>query len=161
MYKYPISIKWSDEDGGYIAIIPGIQGLSAFGESSSEALSELKIAADAYFLSLKKAGGPIPAFDKATPFSGQLRLRMPKSLHSELAHAAKNEGVSLNTYIITLLSKKAVEEELSCTILRLENMFKSISSDIVSSAQNMRESMQPEDSPANVTYKYHESERIH
>jgi antitoxin HicB len=112
MDKYPISIKWSDEDGGYIATIPGIRGLSAFGESSSEALSELKIAADAYFQSLKNAGRRLPAFEKMAPFSGQLRLRMPKSLHAELSQAAENEGVSLNTYLISLLAREHTKRDL-------------------------------------------------
>jgi predicted RNase H-like HicB family nuclease len=112
MDKYPISIKWSDEDGGYIATIPGIRGLSAFGESSSAALSEMKIAADAYFQSLKNAGKRMPVLDKITPFSGQLRLRMPKSLHAELSQAAANEGISLNTYLLVLLSKKQSERDL-------------------------------------------------
>jgi predicted RNase H-like HicB family nuclease len=161
MEKYPVSIKWSDEDEGYIATIPGIQGLSAFGEEPDVALSELKIAAKAYFESLKQAGKPMPVLEKVIPFSGQLRLRMPKSLHGELSQAAKSEGVSLNTHIITLLSKRLVEEELSHTIHRLENIVMAIGSDIVSSAQNMPQSLQPQDSPENVTSKYHESERIH
>jgi antitoxin HicB len=161
MKNYPISIKWSDEDGGYIGTIPGIRGLSAFGETPDEALTELNVAAKAFFQSLKKAGKPMPILDKLTPFSGQLRLRMPKSLHSELSQAAKSEGVSLNTHIITLLSKRLVEEELSRTILRLENIFMSMGSNIVSSAQNMRQSLRPQESPANVTSKYHESERVH
>ncbi|MGB7294433.1 MAG: toxin-antitoxin system HicB family antitoxin [Candidatus Aminicenantales bacterium] len=104
MDKYPVSIKWSDEDLGFIATVPGASGLSAFGESMDEALSELKTAAAAYFRSLKKAGRPMPIFDKITPFSGQLRLRMPKSMHRELSQAAKNEGVSLNTYLVSLLA---------------------------------------------------------
>jgi hypothetical protein len=36
--------------------------------------------------------------------SGRLLLRMPRSLHSELARAAEREGVSLNTYITGALS---------------------------------------------------------
>jgi predicted HicB family RNase H-like nuclease len=161
MDKYPIAIKWSDEDAGYIATIPGVRGLSAFGESSSVALSELKIAADAYFQSLKNARKRMPPLDKITPYSGQLRLRMPKSLHGELSQAAESEGVSLNTYIITLLSKRQVEEEFSATILRLENMFQSIGSNIVSSALNMRHFLQPQEKLANTTQEYHLSERIH
>lgn len=161
MDKYPISIKWSDEDGGYVATIPGVQGLSALGESTDEALSELKIAADAYFKSLKKAGRPMPVFETIIPFSGQLRLRMPKSLHAELSQAAESESVSLNTYIITLLSKRQVEEEFSATILRLENMFQSIGSNIVSSALNMRHFLQPQEKLANTTQEYHLGERIH
>ena len=112
MDKYPVLIKWSDEDGGYIAIIPGIHGLSAFGESPQEALAQLKVAAHAYFKSLKKAGKPMPIFAKMTPFSGQLRLRLPKSLHGELSQAAENEGISLNTYLITLLAKEHTKREL-------------------------------------------------
>jgi antitoxin HicB len=112
MDKYPISIRWSDEDGGYVAAIPGIRGLSAFGESSSAALSELKIAADAYFQSLKNAGKRMPVLEKINPFSGQLRLRMPKSLHAELSQEAAREGISLNTYLVALLSKKQSERDL-------------------------------------------------
>jgi len=112
MEKYPISIKWSDEDVGFIATIPGIQGLSAFGESPDGALSELKVAAEAHFQSLKKAGKPMPVPGKVIPFSGQLRLRMPKSLHAELSQAAEDEGVSLNTYLISLLAREHTKRDL-------------------------------------------------
>jgi predicted RNase H-like HicB family nuclease len=122
MNKYPVSIKWSDEDGGYIAIIPGIRGLSAFGESPDEALHELKTAAYAYFQSLKKAGRRLPAFEKMTPFSGQLRLRMPKGLHAELSQTAENEGVSLNTYLISLLVREHTKKEMSRKVKRFERM---------------------------------------
>src|SRR4030042_3052334 len=120
MDKYPISIKWSDEDGVYIAAIPGIRGLSAFGEAADGALSELKIAASAYFQSLKKAGRPMPVFDKVVPYSGQLRLRLPKRLHAELSQAAENEGVSLNTYLISLLVKEHKKRDMSQKVRRFE-----------------------------------------
>jgi hypothetical protein len=35
--------------------------------------------------------------------SGRLLLRMPPSLHSELAQAAEREGLSLNAYITRIL----------------------------------------------------------
>jgi predicted RNase H-like HicB family nuclease len=114
MERYPVSIKWSDEDMGFIATIPGIQGLSAFGESPDRALNELELAAQAFFQSLKKAGKPIPVLEKMIPFSGQLRLRMPKSLHAELSHAAENEGVSLNTYLVSLLAREHTKRDLLC-----------------------------------------------
>lgn len=112
MEKYPVSIKWSDEDKGYIATIPGIQGLSAFGEEPDVALCELNIAAKAYYESLKKAGKPLPVLAQVVPFSGQLRLRLPKSLHAELSQAAENEGVSLNTYLISLLAREHTKRGL-------------------------------------------------
>jgi hypothetical protein len=36
--------------------------------------------------------------------SGRLLLRMPRTLHSELARAAEREGVSLNAYITSTLA---------------------------------------------------------
>jgi hypothetical protein len=38
-------------------------------------------------------------------YSGQLRLRMPPSLHRELTENAEREGVSLNTLLIYLISR--------------------------------------------------------
>jgi len=91
---------------------PGIKALSAFGLTREKALSELKVAAEAYFEALEDAGEPLPEPEKISFFSGQLRLRMPKSLHSALATEAKGEGISLNTHIVTLLSERHIEKKL-------------------------------------------------
>ena len=112
MLKYPVSVKWSDEDEGFIAIVPGVQGLSAFGENQEEALRELNVAAEAFFESLKSSGQPLPVFEKLEPYSGQIRLRMPKSLHAGLSHSAERDGVSLNTYMVYLLEKRHSEKEI-------------------------------------------------
>lgn len=138
MNKYAISIKWSDEDQGFIATIPGIQALSAFGATQEEALSELNVAAEAYFESLKRAGRQLPAEEKIIPYSGQIRLRMPKSLHAALSIGAENEGVSLNTYIITLLSEGRIEKELMKKVSAIEKMIEVTNfTMIVSDARNI------------------------
>jgi len=142
MNKYAISIKWSDEDNGFIATIPGIHALSAFGTTQEGALSELNIAAEAYFESLKKAGKRLPSEEKIIPFSGQIRLRMPRSLHAALSSGAENEGVSLNTYIVTLLSGRRVERELFNRITDIEKMLEAINSHTISNAYNMDRSAQ-------------------
>jgi hypothetical protein len=38
--RYSFNIEWSDEDEEYIATCPAFPGLSAFGETEEEALSE-------------------------------------------------------------------------------------------------------------------------
>ena len=48
------------------------------------------------------AAAPEHADDEA--HSGRLLLRMPQSLHGELARAAESEHVSLNAYIVAALS---------------------------------------------------------
>jgi predicted HicB family RNase H-like nuclease len=80
----------------------------------------LKIATAGYFESLKKAGKRRPVLDKIRPFSGQLRLRMPRSLHAELSQAAENDGVSLNTYLISLLVMEHTKRDVSQKSRRLE-----------------------------------------
>ena len=38
-------------------------------------------------------------------YSGQFKIRMPRSLHRDLAEHSKKEGISMNQYCIYLLSK--------------------------------------------------------
>lgn len=111
MFKFSLQIKWSDEDNCYIATAPELPGLSAFGKTQEEAVSELKIAAEAYLEALKESGQAIPVPDKLSPYSGQIRLRMPKSLHAKLAAAAAGDDISLNTHIVSLLSERQGERE--------------------------------------------------
>ena len=43
-------------------------------------------------------------FKKELDCSGKISLRLPKSLHKDLIISAKNEGVSLNQYLLYRLS---------------------------------------------------------
>lgn len=142
MNKHAISIKWSDEDNGFIAKIPGIQALSAFGDTREEALSELNIASEAYFESLKKARKPLPAEEKIIPYSGQIRLRMPKSLHLDLSNKAKDEGVSLNTYIVTLLSERHIGRNLLKEVAALKRNLEIMNSRIMTNTYKANYSLQ-------------------
>jgi len=105
--KYPKQVFWSDEDEGFIAIAPDLPGCSAFGDSEADALAELDHAIEAWIDSAKAAGNNIPAPSSPAPraHSGRLLVRMPRSLHQELADGAQREGVSLNQFIIFVLSR--------------------------------------------------------
>lgn len=58
--KYAIEIFYSDEDRGYIAVVPELPGCSAFGETEEEALKEAKVAAVLWLDTAKKEGKQIP-----------------------------------------------------------------------------------------------------
>jgi rubrerythrin len=45
---------------------------------------------------------------------------MPKSLHAELSQAAENEGVSLNTYLISLLASEHTKRYMFQKVRSLE-----------------------------------------
>ena len=50
-------------------------------------------------------GRCIPEPSSMNEYSGQFKLRLPKSLHRQLAEHSKREGISMNQYCLYLLSK--------------------------------------------------------
>ena len=60
MYKYAIEIIYSEEDEGYIAIVPELPGCSAFGTTEEEALEEVKVATELWLETAKKERREIP-----------------------------------------------------------------------------------------------------
>jgi predicted RNase H-like HicB family nuclease len=106
--RYPTQIFFSEDDGGYIAIAPGLPGCSAFGETAEEALRELQDAIKAWIGAAKKAGNPIPPPSprqvEELP-SGKVLARLPKTLHAQLIERAARDNRSLNTCLVMLLTK--------------------------------------------------------
>ncbi len=103
--KYPFEVFYSEEDGGYIVIVPDIPGCSAFGETEEEALREARMAVQSCIEALKAEGRPVPAPSGIPEASGKITIRMPKSLHARLALESKAEGVSLNQYMVYKLAQ--------------------------------------------------------
>jgi predicted RNase H-like HicB family nuclease len=60
MYGCTIEIFYSEEDEGYIAVVPELLGCSAFGEAEEEALREIKTAIELWIETAKKEGREIP-----------------------------------------------------------------------------------------------------
>jgi antitoxin HicB len=105
--NYPISIRplTGDEGRGYLAEFPDLPGCIADGETVEEALHAAEDALQSWLKTAEEFGDPIPKPSLANQYSGQWRLRLPKSLHAALALQAKREGVSLNTLAATLLAQ--------------------------------------------------------
>lgn len=106
MNKYGFRILWSDEDEGYIATCPEFPGLSAFGETQEEALAEGLVAQQLFIADMQERGEGLPSPLIASEFSGQTRLRLPKSLHRIAAELAAADGVSLNQFMVEAISER-------------------------------------------------------
>ena len=104
-FQYAVNLVWSSEDEGYVATVPELPGLSAFGETVEEAAREAACAAEAFVEVLAESGSPIPSPLELPLFSGQFRVRVPVSMHETLVARARHEGVSLNTLIVSLLAE--------------------------------------------------------
>lgn len=110
-FKYPIEIAWSDEDKGYIAVIPDLPGCSAWGATEEAAMHEIHDAAQAWLKAAARMKREIPAPSIEANYSGKFLMRVPKRLHAELARAAKKQGISLNQYVLYLLTGKHMENQ--------------------------------------------------
>jgi antitoxin HicB len=111
---YSIRIVWSDEDEGYVATSPEFDDLSAFGSTAREAAAQLELAVRAAIATYRDSGWTLPEPKRVHEHSGQLRVRLPRSLHGRLADEAERDGVSLNTLIVTCLAMRAGESAVKC-----------------------------------------------
>ena len=112
MPKYSFNIAWSEDDSEYLATCPSFQGLSAFGETEEEALNEAKIALQLFIESYEEREIPLPEPRTSQAYSGQLRLRLSKSLHQRAAKMASDDGISLNQYITNAVNREVSGEEV-------------------------------------------------
>lgn len=93
-----------DEGGGWLAEIPHLPGCMSDGETPKEAIDNLDDAKKCWIETCLELDHQVPE-PVTDEYSGQLRIRIPKTLHRILAERAKEEKVSLNQYINYLLSR--------------------------------------------------------
>jgi predicted RNase H-like HicB family nuclease len=103
--KYPF-IVIQEDDGSYFIEYPDLKGCFSTGDTLEEAIQLSCDAKKAWIETALAENIDIPAPKIINEFSGNFKLRMPKSLHKSLANAAKEEGVSMNQYCVYLLSKE-------------------------------------------------------
>ncbi len=103
---YRISLVRSGDgaDAAWLAEVEGLPSCSARGATPEEALQRAWAAAEE-----TTSAAPVVAADESKPksaprHSGKLLVRMPSTLHDELARAAESEGVSLNQLITGVLA---------------------------------------------------------
>ena len=98
-------------EGGYGARYPELPGCITCGETIENAVANAEEAKRAWIEAALEDGITIREpenDDSADKYSGQFKLRMPKSLHKSLSLHAKKEGISMNQYCLYLLSRNDV-----------------------------------------------------
>ncbi len=100
-------IRLSEEDGGgWMADVPELKGCLADGDNPEEALDNLKSVIETWLEVAREDGMeiPEPRIYTDSEYSGRFTLRVPRTLHRQLAQEAEMEGVSLNQFILSLIS---------------------------------------------------------
>ncbi len=102
---YRVEVVEDKEEGGYALRCPELSGCMTTAEHIEDGLAQLEDAKRAWFTACLEDGIAIAEPVSAVNYSGQFKLRLPKTLHRLLAQRANEEGVSMNQYCVYLLSK--------------------------------------------------------
>jgi predicted HicB family RNase H-like nuclease len=106
---YRISVARRDDDSPHpwLASVEELAGCEARGETAEEAVSRIPEALAEWVAGAHAVGREIPEPREARQYSGKLLVRMPQSLHAELARSAERDQVSLNAFITGVLAAAA------------------------------------------------------
>ena len=96
-----------DESGSYFyGKVLELDGCHTTGETFEEAYNELQEAMKGWIETKLEYGDSIPEPIGDENYSGKFVVRIPRSLHRQLAIEAEQEGISLNQYAMYKLSKQ-------------------------------------------------------
>lgn len=105
---YRMEIVEDKDEGGFIVTYPDLPGCISCGETIESAVVNAVDAKKAWLEAAIEEGIEINEPDSLDDYSGQFKLRIPKSLHKSLAEHSQREGISMNQYCVYLLSKNDV-----------------------------------------------------
>jgi antitoxin HicB len=107
LLRYPFEIRplSADEGGGFLISFPDFYDCISDGETPEEAIQNGLDALAETIAALEEMGVPVPEPGSGGAYSGCFIQRLPKSLHARLALRAKQEGVSMNTLVTTVLAE--------------------------------------------------------
>jgi antitoxin HicB len=102
---YRMEIVEDRDEGGYVVSFPELPGCITCGETVESAVANAEDAKREWINAALEEGIIIHEPDDLENYSGQFKLRIPKSLHRSLTEHARREGISMNQYCVYLLSK--------------------------------------------------------
>ena len=103
--NYRMEIVEDKEEGGFVVSYPDLPGCITCGETVESAVANALDAKKAWIEAALEEGIEINEPDSIEDYSGQFKLRIPKTLHRSLALHARKEGISMNQYCVYLLSR--------------------------------------------------------
>lgn len=102
---YRMELVADIEEGGYVVSFPDLRGCISSGETVEQAVANANDAKQEWIAAALEDGYEIPEPTASDEYSGQFKLRIPKSLHRQLAEHSRREGISMNQYCLYLLSR--------------------------------------------------------
>lgn len=102
---YRVEVIEDKTEGGYALRCPELPGCITCADTVEDGFRMLDDAKKCWFTACLEDSIEIPEPANLDDYSGQFKLRLPKSLHRMLVQKSREEGVSMNQYCVYLLSK--------------------------------------------------------
>ncbi len=123
-YRIEILPISDEEGGGFIARLPqfGNMGIIGDGETVDEAIKNLEESKAIRFKRYIEEGVSIPVPEDEIDlgdYSGKFLVRISKTIHKDLAHTAKSEGISLNQLAGSILATGLERHKENKTFARI------------------------------------------
>ena len=106
---YRMEIVRDADEGGFVASFPDLKGCITCGETVGAAAANAEDSKREWLAAALEDVYEIPEPSADSEYSGQFKLRIPKSLHKTLAEHSRQEGISMNQYCLYLLTKNDAE----------------------------------------------------
>ncbi len=103
--SYRMEIVEDKDEGGFVVSFPDLPGCVTCGETVESAVANAQDAKRAWLEAALEDRIEIQEPNNLEDYSGQFKLRIPRSLHRLLAEHSKKEGISMNQYCVYLLSR--------------------------------------------------------
>ncbi len=103
--SYRMEIVEDKDEGGFVISYPDLPGCVTCGDTIESAVANAVDAKRAWIEAALESGIEIREPDSLDNYSGQFKLRIPRSLHRALAEHSRREGVSMNQYCVFLFSQ--------------------------------------------------------
>ena len=103
--NYRMEIVKDADEGGFVASFPELPGCITCGETVESVVANALDAKKAWLEAAIEEGIEIHEPSRLEDYSGQFKLRIPRSLHRSLVEHSKKEGISMNQYCVYLLSR--------------------------------------------------------
>lgn len=106
--SYRMEVIEDKDEGGYVVSFPDLPGCITCGETVERAIENAYEAKKMWLETALEDEMTIYEPESLENYSGQFKLRIPRSLHRALAEHSKREGISMNQYCLYLLSKNDI-----------------------------------------------------
>jgi len=117
--EYPFNVL-ADPDGGYVIEFPDLKGCLTQTDSLDDVAPMAEEARSLWIEAAYEHSIDIPLPSYPEEYSGKFVVRLPRSLHRRLAESAGREGVSLNQYVVMLLSGGDTEQRMTKRLAQAE-----------------------------------------